>query len=145
MLSSGYVIILILKNEGDKMKFTKRENSRELTKSIKSQIDSLFIGAVINETSLYEYARTKELVGYNKGYTTNQLAVMQKHMDVVRCEYPNIYTSFRSELLLQIQGRQLSSIFTICDKYIRCFSSFRKFDYIEVNNSFRNFSSRLIA
>ena len=127
------------------MKFTKQENSQELTRSIKTQISSLFIGAVINGTSLYDYAITKELIGHSKGYTVDQLAMIQKHIDIVKYDYPNIYASYRSELLLQIQGRQISSSFSICDKYIRSFSSLRVFDYSEVDNSFRKFSSRLIA
>ena len=145
MLSTVYVIILIPKNKGYKMKFTKRENSTELQKNIKRQISSLFIGAVVNETSLEDYAFTKELISYNSGYLTHELCMMQKNINIVKNDFPNIYASYRSELLSQIQGRSISSVFTICDKYIHSFSALRLFNYNEVNNSFRNFSSRLIA
>jgi len=86
------VIILILKNKGYKMKFTKRENSNELQEIMQKQIKSLFIGAVINETSLYDYARTKEMVSLNTGYTSFKLGVMQKHIDYLRRTYPNLYS-----------------------------------------------------
>ncbi len=127
------------------MKFTKRENSTELQENVKKQINSLFIGAVVNETSLEDYAFTKELISYNIGYTTHELGVMQKNMNIVKFDFPNIYASYRSELLSQIQGRSISSVFTICDKYIRSFSTLRAFNYNEVNSSFRSFSSRLIS
>jgi len=145
MLSTSYVIILIPKNEGYKMKFTKRENHTELQRNIEKQINSLFIGAVVNETSLEDYAFTKELISYNSGYPIHQLCLMQKNMNIVKYDFPNIYASYRSELLSQIQGRNISSIFTICDKYIYSFATLRLFNYNEVNNSFRSFSSRLIT
>ncbi len=145
MLSTAYVIILILKYEGYKMKFTKRENSAELQRNIEKQIISLFIGAVVNETSLEDYAFTKALISYNSGYPTHQLCLMQKNMNIVKYDFPNIYASYRAELLSQIQGRSISSVFTICDKYIHSFSTLRLFNYNEVSNSFRSFSSKLIA
>jgi hypothetical protein len=127
------------------MNFTKRENSTELQKNIKRQIKSLFIGAVINDTSLYDYAITKELISHNAGYTTFELNVMQKHIDILKQTYPNLYNSFRIELLSQVQGRSISSIFNICDKYIRCFINLKFFDHKEFNGRFRNFSSRVIV
>ena len=127
------------------MKFTKRENSTELQENIKRQISSLFIGAVVNDTSLHDYAITKELIAYNKGYSTFELGVMQKHIDIVRFQFPNLYTSFRTELISQIQGRSISSIFTICDKYVRSFSDLKFFDHKELNSRFRKFSSRVIV
>lgn len=127
------------------MNFTKRENPTELQENIKAQIKSLFIGAVVNDTSLYDYAITKELVSHNTGYTTYELGVMQKHIDMLRQTYPNLYSSFRVELLSQIQGRNISSIFSICDKYIRCFSNLQFFDHKEFNNRFRDFSSRIMV
>ena len=127
------------------MNFTKRENSSELQENIKRQIKSLFIGAVVNDTSLYDYAMTKEMVLHNAGYTTFELGVMQKHIDILRQAYPNLYSSFRMELLSQIQGRNISSIFSICDKYIRCFSDLKFFDHKEFHSKFRGFSSRVMV
>lgn len=127
------------------MNFTKRENSTELQENIKRQIKSLFIGAVVNDTSLYDYALTKELVSHNAGYTTSELGCMQKHIDMLRQSYPNLYTSFRTELLSQIQGRNLSSIFTICDRYIRCFTSIKFCEHKEFYSKFRDFSSRVMV
>ncbi len=127
------------------MNFTKRQNSNELQANIKGQIKSLFIGAVVNDTSLYDYAITKELISHNAGYTTFELGVMQKHIDGLRQAYPNLYSSFRTELLSQVQGRNLSSIFTICDRYIRCFSSLKFCDHKEFHSKFRDFSRRVMV
>ena len=124
------------------MPFTKQENSNPLANKIQLQIRSLFIGVVINETNLDDYSSVKQLLGYNKGYTDKELGVMQLHMNILRNEFPSLYKAFRAELLFQIQGRHISSIFTICDRYINSFSELRYLDYKDFNGSFTSFSRR---
>jgi len=124
------------------MPFTKQENINPLASKIQLQIKSLFIGAVINETSLEDYSSIKELIGYNKGYTRQQLGVMQSHMNILKKDFPSLYKVFRTELLFQIQGRNISSIFTICDRYINSFSELIYFDYKDFYGSFTSFSRR---
>jgi len=126
------------------MPFTKQENTNPLAKKIQLQIKSLFIGAVINETNLDDYSSIKELIGYNKGYTANQLGVMQLHINMLKYDFPSLYRAFRAELLFQIQGREISSIFTICDRYINSFSELKYFDYKDFYASLNSFSRRAI-
>ena len=124
------------------MKKNPRSNSVTLATNIVNQINSLFVGVVINDTSLVEYAYTKKLIGYNGGYTFETLSKMQYNIDTIRSKFPNIYASYRIELLAQIQGRGISSIFTICDKYINNFLNIRVFNHAEVYKNFLSFANR---
>jgi len=49
----------------------------KLQSIIRKQMKSLFVGAVIDETSLEDYALTKELTAYQESYETNLLYAMQ--------------------------------------------------------------------
>jgi len=127
------------------MRLTKRENTTELQKIMQEQLQSLFIGTVINGTDLVNYARTKNLINFHGGYDGKEFDCIQWNMNEVKRLFPNVYASYRVELMAQIQGRNFSSIFNICDKYIRSFSGIRSYTHTEVNKHFKDFSSRLAA
>jgi hypothetical protein len=108
---------------------------------IKKQMKSLFIGSVINETSLEDYALTKELTSYQGGYETHILCIMQRNMDIVKYDFPQLYAKYRTELISQIQGKREHDIFMVCDKYIKSFFSIRIFSHAEISNIFQQFEN----
>lgn len=134
MLSSAYMIILYLKNKGFKMEL-------KLQSIIKKQIKSLFIGAVINETSLEDYAFTKEFTSCQGGYETHVLCVMQRNIDIVKIDFPQLYSKYRAELISQMQGKKEYDRFMVCDKYIKSFFSIKRYNYTGINNAFKQFES----
>lgn len=103
------------------MQATKHGYETNLVSNIRSQIQSLFIGAVINETSLIDYANTKRLIGYTSGYTLAVLTTMQNKINSVKLNYPKEYGDYRRELLFQISNQRSETIFFICDRYINSF------------------------
>jgi len=64
---------------------------------------------------------------------------MHSNINILRKDHTNLYKAFRAELLFQIQGRHISSIFAISDRYINNFSELR---YLDFNGSFTRFSRR---
>ena len=132
MLSSTYMIILYLKNKGLEMEL-------KLRSIIKKQMKSLFIGAVINETSLEDYAFTKELTAYKGGYEAHILCVMQRNIDIVKIDFPQLYSKYRTELISQIQGKTKHDIFMVCDKYIKSFFSIKRYNYAGISNALQQF------
>jgi len=114
----------------------------KLQSIIKKQMNSLFIGAVINETSLEEYAFTKELTAYQGGYETHILCIMQRNIDIVKIDFPQLYSKFRAELMSQIQGKIKHDIFMVCDKYIKSFFSIKRYNYTGISNAFKQFECR---
>lgn len=111
----------------------------QLHNTIRKQIKSLFIGAVINETSLEDYALTKELIAYKGGYETHVLCIIQRNIDIVKCDFPQLYAIYRAELLSQIQGKSNNDIFLVCDKYIKSFFSIKIYTYVEIRNILQQF------
>jgi len=97
------------------------ETESELMQLINEQRKSLFIGTIVNELPLYNYIRTKELVNNQEGYSKNILEKAQCNIDDVKRLYPNIYDLFRYELALKMQIRRKTSMFEICDFYLRLF------------------------
>ena len=114
-----------------------KQNPLSLEVNVKAQLDALFIGVVMNETSLVEYARTKELVGYTGGYSYTVLSTMQKNMDVVKRMFPALYAEFRAVLLGRVykSRRGGSSLFYVCDTYVNKFVTLRLFTYNEVETA----------
>ena len=105
------------------MQATKHGYDTNLSTNLRPQMKSLFIGAILNETSLIDYAITKRLIGYNKGYDLNTLSKMQGKINEVRRLYPQHYKDFRAELLHQLSNPRTESRFFICDGYINSFLS----------------------
>jgi len=111
----------------------------KLKNILKKQMKSLFIGAVVNETSLEDYAYTKEFTAYRGGYDTHTLCVMQRNIDIIKIDFPQLYSQYRAELISQIQGKKEHDIFMVCDKYIKSFFSIKRYNYTEISNAFQRF------
>jgi hypothetical protein len=94
-----------------------------LNSNLRVQMQSLFVGAVINDTSLINYAETKRLTGYDKGYSYEVLSKIQNRIDTVKRAYPTNYQNFRRELMYQISNPRGESLFFICDRYINSFGN----------------------
>ena len=116
------------------MQSTKHGYDTNLSTNLRPQMKSLFIGAILNETSLIDYATTKLLIGYNKGYDLNTLRKMQGKINEVRRLYPQHYKEFRAELLYQLSNPPTESHFFICDRYI---NSFLSIVFMNSNNIYR--------
>jgi len=112
-----------------------KQNPQSLEVNVRQQLDSLFIGVVMNETSLVDYARTKELVGYTGGYSYTTLGTMQRNMDTVKRMFPALYAEFRAVLMLKANKNRREgngSLFFVCDQYVNKFATLRLFTYNEV-------------
>jgi hypothetical protein len=105
------------------MQATKHGYDTNLSTNLRPQMQSLFIGAILNETSLIDYATTKRLIAYSKGYDLNTLTKMQKKIDSVKRLFPKHYKDMRAELLYQLSNPRSESRFFICDRYINSFLS----------------------
>ncbi len=123
------------------MQATKHGYETNLVSNIRPQVQSLFIGAVINETSLIDYANTKRLIGYTNGYTLAVLTNMQSKINSVKLNYPKEYGDYRRELLYQISNQKTETIFFICDRYINSFLNISLVTNNHVWNAFSRFSS----
>ena len=124
------------------MEMIKREHSSNLEEKIRKQMHTLFVGAIVNDTSLVEYAQIKKAINFNKGYSFNQFCMIQKHIGIVKLEFPALYNSYRVELISKIQNRRQESVFSICDLYVRIFSKMRIFNHSEINKYLLEFSFR---
>ena len=113
-----------------------KQDPQSLNVNVRQQLDSLFIGAVMNETSLVEYARTKMLVSYSGGYSYNVLSTMQRNMDTVKKVFPALYDEFRGILMARVyeSRRGGRSLFYVCDKYVNMFVNLRLFTYNEIES-----------
>jgi len=120
---------------------TKHGYETNLKSNIQTQVQSLFIGAVINGTSLIDYANTKRLIGYTKGYTLSVLTHIQNKINSVKGKYPKEYERFRTELLYQISNQRTESLFFICDRYINSFSNLSVVNNAQVWDAYYRFSS----
>ena len=121
------------------MIFTNYNRHIQLQKAIKAQIQSSFIGTVINETSLCDYAEIKNLAAYRGGYSYDTLCIMQKNIDYIKNTFSKHYSDFRNELLLQISNPRSESKFSICDRYIKAFSKVDIFEEKSVYNAYHEF------
>ena len=119
---------------------TKHGYDTNLKSNIRTQVQSLFIGAVINGTSLIDYANTKRLIGYTKGYTFSVLTHMQNKINSVKGNYPKEYENFRAELLYQVSNQRTESLFFICDRYIKSFSNISVVNNAQVWDAYYRFS-----
>ena len=111
-----------------------KQDPQSLEVNVRKQLDSLFIGVVMNETSLVDYARTKELVGYTGGYSYSALSNMQRNMDTVKRMFPALYGEFRAILMARTYDSRYEnrSLFFVCDKYVNKFANLRLFTYNEI-------------
>jgi len=111
-----------------------KQDPCSLEANVKRQLDTLFIGAVMSESSLVDYAETKRLVGYRGGYSYNILSTMQRNMDTVKQKFPALYVEFRSILMRRLFESRYSSqsLFILCDAYVNKFATLRLFTYPEI-------------
>lgn len=94
-----------------------------LHENLKSQIRSLFVGVVVNETSLIDYANTKRYLNYGGGYSFANLQKTQNNINEIKSKFPTIYMNFRRELMNKMFYARPHSFFSICDAYIKSFMS----------------------
>lgn len=121
------------------MIFSNHNVHAQLQRAIKAQIQSYFIGVLVNESSLCDYAELKKLSAYRGGYSYDTLCIMQKNIDAIKSIYPKHYADFRNEFLHQISNPKNESKFSICDRYIKVFSKIEIFDENSVYNAYREF------
>ncbi len=114
-----------------------KQDPQSLNVNVRQQLDSLFIGVVLNETSLVEYARTKQLVGYTGGYSHSALSNMQRNMDEVKRRFPALFSEFREIFLSRIRKNTYlaENPFALCDSYVKQFANIRLFTYNEVEST----------
>lgn len=103
------------------MIFSNYNRHTQLQRELKLQIQSLFIGTVVNDTNLCEYAEVKRLANYRGGYTYDTLCIMQKNIDAIKSVFPKQYADFRGELFHQLANPRNETKFSICDRYIKAF------------------------
>ena len=123
------------------MQATKYGYERNLVSNIRPQVQSLFIGAVVNETSLIDYANTKRLIGFTNGYTLAVLTEMQHKINSVKLNFPKEYEEFRRELLYQVGNRRTETLFFICDRYINSFLNVSLSTSNRIWDAYNNFTA----
>ena len=121
------------------MIFQSQYRHTELQRTLKAQVQSLFIGTVINDTSLSQYADIKLLINYRGGYNYDMLCMMQKNINAIKQMFPKQYSDFRGELFLQLASPRNETMFSICDRYIKAFSGITRYSENDVHTAFRKF------
>jgi len=121
------------------MIFQSQSRPTELQRTLKAQVQSLFIGTVINDTSLSQYADIKLLINYRGGYNYDMLCVMQKNINAIKQMFPKQYSDFRGELLFQLASPRNETMFSICDRYIKAFSGITRYIDNDVYTAYRQF------
>ena len=111
-----------------------KQDPQSLEVNVKTQLEALFIGVVMHETSLVDYAHTKKLIGYTGGYSYTTLSTMQRNIDTVKRMFPALHAEFRTILMGRVHKsrKERKNLFYICDEYVNKFATLRLFTYNEV-------------
>lgn len=95
--------------------------SNGLGEIMKIQLKSLFVGVVVNEGSLNEYAKTKRIMRYQAGYSFETLSKIDSTINNIKSQFPGYYQDLRREFMHKLSNARPYTFFNLCDEYIKQF------------------------